>query len=346
MTLPAYYDQATDPNFRLLAGYTSPPRVGQVTSIEASGQVRVSLDDPDGGTALAWPLNGFTYGVDDIVYVLFVADSPELAIVLGARSPMPTLDADVLDADYVQRDGTTPLSADWDVGEDRAVKSEKIQARDEEGVSLVDDAGNVGVHVADGGEVGIKTTDPEAPLHVAGTTGQTSVLLNNGEWLGGKNSLGSIVRVFGVSSADHVYLGAVDNSNNADVIIREDGNDVIRIAGGLIGFGVAAAQGKLHAHDGHGGMLFVSKTGITGSAQTIIPGGTGDVGTALIGLHVTAAGGTPAAGLLGPIAPGGSQNVVIGGNTYQYAVSASGALTVQRTAGVTTGTCALLLLWS
>ena len=46
---------------------------------------------------------------------------------------------------------------------------ENIFARDGDGLSLKDDAGNLGVFVEDGGNVGIKTDSPAATLHVLGT---------------------------------------------------------------------------------------------------------------------------------------------------------------------------------
>lgn len=93
------FELATDGEFRLLAGFTSPPRAGVVTGILPSGQVTVTLDEAGGGEARAWPLNGWDYPVGAVVYVAFAADSPESGIILGAKAPVPA------HAAFVGRDG-------------------------------------------------------------------------------------------------------------------------------------------------------------------------------------------------------------------------------------------------
>jgi hypothetical protein len=97
MSLPIGFDLATDGQFRILAGFADPPKAGRVLAVEPSGQLRIELDDADGGEVLAWPLNGFEYGVDAVVYVGFAANSPDSGIVLGSKAPLPTLEAAVMD---------------------------------------------------------------------------------------------------------------------------------------------------------------------------------------------------------------------------------------------------------
>ncbi|MEX1021375.1 MAG: hypothetical protein WDZ49_17070 [Litorilinea sp.] len=97
MSLPNGFDLATDAAFRLVAGFTEPPKAGRVLAIEANGQARIELDDADGGEVLAWPLNGFGYAVNDVVYVLFAANAPESGIILGSIAPAPTLPGAVID---------------------------------------------------------------------------------------------------------------------------------------------------------------------------------------------------------------------------------------------------------
>src|SRR5690606_14340872 len=146
------------------------------------------------------------------------------------------------------------------------------------------------------------------------------------------------------------FTNITDASRTSQLQIHTAANGsfgpALTLLGNLLGLNtITTPQGTLHAHDGTGGMLFATKTGIAGSAQTIIPNGAGDVTLGFIGLHITAAGTTASAGTLGPLGPNQTQNVVIGANTYQYAVAANGALTVQLTAGSTAGQSALLLLW-
>jgi hypothetical protein len=90
-SLDAGYRLATDAQFKELSNFSLPPRAGRITAIEASGQVRVETDDPDGGDVLAWPLNGFTYAVDDVVYLGFAVNSPDSAIVIGSLGHLPLL---------------------------------------------------------------------------------------------------------------------------------------------------------------------------------------------------------------------------------------------------------------
>jgi len=75
---------------------------------------------------------------------------------------------------YLLADGSRALSADWDIGDGRKILADQIRARDADGLLLTDDAGN-GIFVADGGNVGIGTTSPGAPLHIysSGTTNTT-----------------------------------------------------------------------------------------------------------------------------------------------------------------------------
>ena len=82
MTLPTALTLATDAQFRELSNFITPPRAGRITALEGNGQVRVATDDPDGGDVLAWPLNGFAYAVDDVVYITFGVNNPESALVI------------------------------------------------------------------------------------------------------------------------------------------------------------------------------------------------------------------------------------------------------------------------
>lgn len=81
-------DLATHGQFREAAAWSAPIRAGIVTEINTgsgSAQVRVSCDDPDGGDVLAWPLNGDTYSVDDVVYIATPANATDGAIVIGSK---------------------------------------------------------------------------------------------------------------------------------------------------------------------------------------------------------------------------------------------------------------------
>lgn len=82
--------------------------------------------------------------------------------------------------DVVLRDGSTPLTGDWDIGEDRAIQLEKLQARDGEGITVVDDGGNVAIIVLDGGKVAVgdEVTSSNATriFNIVGTAGVLRVM--------------------------------------------------------------------------------------------------------------------------------------------------------------------------
>ena len=102
---------------------------------------------------------------------------------------------------------------------------------------------------------------------------------------------------------------------------------------GNLRIGVAApARGPLHIYDGRGSSLFVTKTGVDGTAQTIIPDGAGDV-TRLVSFEVVACDGTTHGSFSAARSPGGSTTVTIGSGTLTFAVAANGKFTVQRTGG-------------
>jgi hypothetical protein len=263
VTISNRFELANDAEFRLLANFTTPPRAGRVTGIEPSGQVRVASHDADGGDVLAWPLNGFSYAVDDLVYITFAENSPDSALVIGSLASLPQLDAGVLPQGYVPLDGSEPLTADWDIGAERRIRAEAMRARDGEGLRLEDAAGGLGLLISEGG--------------------------------------------------NH-------------------------------GFGTTAPQGKLHAHDGVGSMLFVSKSGIVNVAQTMIANGTGDVTGGLTGFFVVSAGSSAAANML-TMLPGDTLDIVVGGYTLRLALNVNGALTAIRQSGTGTASLTLLAVW-
>jgi len=67
---------------------------------------------------------------------------------------------------YLRVDAARALSADWDIGNGRMIQTDKIRARDADGLALYEDGG-AGIFVKDGGSVGIGTTGPSSQLEVA-----------------------------------------------------------------------------------------------------------------------------------------------------------------------------------
>jgi len=121
---------------------------------------------------------------------------------------------------------------------------------------------------------------------------------------------------------------------------------VVKEATGRVGIGTSSPQGKMHVHDGTGGWMFVTKTAIDGSAQTIVANGTGD---ATLGIYFTvlvkpSTGSIAATG--NAIANNSSLNIYdSGGNTLNLRVNSDGSVDVRRTAGSLTYTIAIELMW-
>lgn len=131
------------------------------------------------------------------------------------------------------------------------------------------------------------------------------------------------------------------------VLLTQGNTNQIRLAtDGFVGFKVATPKGLVHGHDGTGGFLHVTKTGIVGSAVEIIPDGTGDV-TKAVKITGMASNSTPSnfdVSLF--VANGGTGDITDGGgNTLRFAVAANGQLTVIRQAGALTWSCTVWLSW-
>ena len=107
---------------------------------------------------------------------------------------------------------------------------------------------------------------------------------------------------------------------------------------------VASPQGTLHAHDGTGGMLFVTKTNIGAVVQTLIPNGTGDVVRGIAG-NLVATDGTTSVAQAFTLLNAATLDVTVGTLTLRLEVTAAGALIARRQAGSGVATLALLATW-
>jgi hypothetical protein len=355
MAIPDKFELANDSEFRLLANFSAPPRAGRIRTIEPSGQVRVETDDPDGGDVLAWPLNGFSYAVDDVVYIAFAANSPDTAIVIGAKAPLPTLDAGALPEAYVPADGSDPLTADWDIGEDRRIKAEALRARDGEGLKLEDDAGNLGIYIADEGNAGFINSALKGWSSAFGaiqfgysgafmfskTTNEFN-LTSNAYYDGGWKRIQSGYASMQYQKNGEITLftsatGAADSSITWIPVLKTT-------QAAFAGVGTESPQGKLHVHDGTGGMIFVTKSAISNVSQTIIADGAGDVTRGIAGFIVIYDGTSTVANSI-TMLPGDTVDVVIGSYTLRLALNVNGALTAVRQAGSGTASLALMGMW-
>ncbi|MFC1632247.1 beta strand repeat-containing protein, partial [Candidatus Omnitrophota bacterium] len=162
---------------------------------------------------------------------------------------------------YVKTDGTTPMTADWDIGDALMIQTDKIQARDGAGLSLFEDGG-AGIFVEDGGQVGIGTAGPDGVLEVnMGTTGEVRLSYNDAD--------GSAIDYskFEVASDGALTITTVDDTAaSADIALMPDGN---------VGIGTAGPFGKLSvygsgyssAHDSYTG-LYIDSGGVAAGDET------------------------------------------------------------------------------
>lgn len=345
MGLSNWFEIATDALFRELSNFATPPRAGRITAIEMNGQVRVDCDDPDGGDVLAWPLDGFTYAVNDVVYVAFAVNNPDSAIVLGSKSGEPS------GGPYIRKDGTVALTGEWDIGEDRAIAAERLAARDAEGLRLEDDGGNLGVFIEDGGQVGIggNATTPDNLLELWASAVSSSLGITRDS-----TAFSATIEMDtnrSPSATDPRYFFGLRDTTKYFTFGRWNGSsvgeDLVISVEGYVGIGRNAPQGKLHVHDGTAGMGLFTKTGVNATPQTILPNGAGDVVRAVYGSVLATDGTNNATPSVMTLRQGGTTtfDITAGTTTWRTTLNADGSLTVARTAGTGTGTLSYDLHW-
>jgi hypothetical protein len=92
----------------------------------------------------------------------------QLGTELGISAETQTLiDSKSDETEVLKNDGSVALTDDWDVGDGKVIKIDKVMARDADGLILCEDSGN-GIFVKDGGNIGIGTIVPSAKLAING----------------------------------------------------------------------------------------------------------------------------------------------------------------------------------
>lgn len=305
-----------------------------------------------------------------VVTSTMLADGAVLAEILDDDGPGSGLDADLLDGQHeaalLRADGSRALTGDWDIGASRKVAGDKVAARSASGLRVEDDGGNLGLFVKDGGFVGVGTNSPASPLSVlAASDGSiASFGVNDGSDDVGFNFYGYTSDYGTAYMQDSIMFYASSATSILQLTAAKTGGQIrfntdgfnsqtyerMRIEAAGVGISAGgntfAPQGPLHVHDGTGGFLVVSKSGITGTAKTLIPDGSGDV-TKLVRLSAITHNGTTVNYTAFSLDIGGTttQNVTISSDTYQYRLNANGSLDVRRTAGSNNGTCHVTAQW-
>lgn len=202
-------------------------------------------------------------------------------------------------------------------------------------------------------QVGIGTTAPDTKLHVSGAAEAIRI---TGSGTTGNASIGYLTIYDSNNTTRRGFIGDASTGNvdlyvQADtgaLRLRADAADCMYLTNGTVGIGTTAPQTYVHVYGSTGGCAFFNKTGIVGSAQTLIADGTGDVvrGVRITGVIYRATG-----GFMGGVSQTINNNanydftIDAGTNTLRFAVSAAGALTVIRQAGTDTWSIAIWAVW-
>lgn len=144
----------------------------------------------------------------------------------------------------VDTDGNVSIAGNADTADGKHVMTDKVRARDGDGLYLVDDGDN-GIFVEDGGQVGINDVTPDEQLSVGGSM---------------ETSDGNYVKTDKVRARDGDGLYLVDDGDNG--IFVEDG--------GQVGIGTASPNFKLTVQEeGTDGQQLYIKQGNTDNGWLI-----------------------------------------------------------------------------
>jgi len=157
-------------------------------------------------------------------------------------------------SDKIDEDGSVPLTANWDIGNTRAILADTIRARDGDGLNLQDDGGN-GIFVEDGGQIGIGTSSPVRLLHIGGggqspTNSMEGIYVNPNfttAQITAENSSG-VEGGMNPHSDSNFYLGTW--SNHPLQLTTNNVAKVTVLADGKVGIGQSAPARTLHVGGG------------------------------------------------------------------------------------------------
>lgn len=123
---------------------------------------------------------------------------------------------------WIKADGTIPLTAEWDIGEDMAIRAERLEARDVEGLYIQDDGNNGYLHLKDGGEIELRRDATGTLLNLAVEAITESAILFQTGFL--RESDGSIRFTMVTPVATSAMMGAGATGDTfRRILIRSDG---------------------------------------------------------------------------------------------------------------------------
>lgn len=219
------------------------------------------------------------------------------------------------------------------------ISSDELRARDSGGLKLFEDGGTMGLTVNDDG-----TISANRPIILFENANYPYILFGRSNVRYGQLTWDDPTGEALFQSYNREFPFAVDALHFR--VLTLDGTERMRINTIGMGLGTNNPQGKLHAYDGIGGKLVGGKSGINGSAQTIIPDGTGDVtARLLINYVVLVSDGNGTAQVTSLLNNTGADLYSLGGNTLRMTVNANGSVTIARTAGSLTYSIFYDIIW-
>jgi len=121
-------------------------------------------------------------------------------------------------AQYLRTDGSRQLTGNWDNAAGFRISIDEVRASNGDGLKITDDIGLIGLHVINGGNVGIKNSTPSETLVVDGNIS----LLSNSQKI-----------LFGAAKKSSV----TDNGTHMIINTQESGAGDLVVSGGNIGVG-------------------------------------------------------------------------------------------------------------
>lgn len=252
----------------------------------------------------------------------------------------------------------TGIATDFQITSSGFVQVASLGALSASGLALLDDGSNYGILINDGGKISIGGSHSPAQTVDIRYAEDTLIRVYNTATPGVSNFCGFEFAQDTVGATGRNVMNIRGNWSNSTDATRTSLVDFRTVESGSFGtawsvlgkkFGIqtTAPQGPLHIYDGTGSAMFITKTGIVGSAQTLIANGTGDVlqTCAIFGTGYNSNGTRFL--MSGSVTPGATTYVVTDGvgQNMTFTCAANGSVTVARSAGTYTWHIAAWLIW-
>lgn len=160
-----------------------------------------------------------------------------------------TIEGDLtVNGTYTQIDTDVTTTEQWLVTNDGTGPAAIINQKGSQDIFDVQDDGTSVFYIEDGGDIGIGTTSPSAPLHVNSITTGEVLKLESTSAPYIRFVMGGVNKGFLQFTSTHSYLS---NQANGNFYFRTNNTDKMVItSAGLVGIGTSSPATKLHINDG------------------------------------------------------------------------------------------------